>query len=1036
MRRETRARLCYTCCRAYSRVPALPWPRRVFDPASRGFYFFNEDTQESTWETPPGFIEEHLSLSLLSMIRLQAAIRRYIAKKRVERERGYVYGAAAPRTDDYTAGAAEAGGADQFDATASTAAYTGARPKTLKTTGSSYSGLDKQLSPLNTPAGTIQKHHKRCKICRNNRVYVVCMPCHHMSACDSCFASERDDRTGEFTCPKCMGVVEYQLTEADYELRAANLLNHDEWAAILEASWYIQTYDEWDCYQDSTSLAYFYMNRETRVCQWESPFDEVWSPDEQIEHKDKHKHDQYAYEGLDDEHGETAWVPPDIEIAKGAARAATYSAGLASIWATTPADLAMLGVGITLYFRLLKYLASVMIVMTLVALPLMILFSEGSRIPADAPDPLRFSSLSLGNLGSDDEAFTVSTNFNSSSLFTGTNETYATILGRSFTTVGTSYFIAFTDFVNACIFLLFLLWLHRRMEDVIHTSGRKAVKTSDFAVFVRGLPRDATEEGVKEHFDGLFRLDKPDQHWLDSDDEDEEEEAGVDDSVPVMESGPKIMKPFVSRRHMLVYTGQKHVRRTPGSPIGGNSYVDFDAKDLRRVEDVGHIHDPKYVGSWCAEVTIVHPIAESIRKYLDIQRLTSRLRQARAKIKLYSDSTPHPDGPNAEKKAEAEATATRLGFEMNQVRAKLLEREGEAHDECYAAFVVFNQEESYLRAIRAYERSGNWFWRFFQHERLRYQGEQRLNVQRATDPSDILWENMETTSCQGRMRRAATFFATLLVMVLSFALILSAQIARQRFTDQVPNLSLCKAALPTAFIGSYENASKFDTGALRMTRPGQMLAGEADRACQAFGVDRVHLTYEGIGVEFDYAACEGAYNVAAALRSAEQGGYAEAIKDPGCPDRRRDVQCPCFDPGASAFCDTLPCHDESLVIPEERECEQFVASTVVGCYCLQAFSDYVEELGAISGASEFTDKEDAVCGDWAGAYALAQSLTLVAAGAVSVTNAVLKIVMHILVRYEHHKTISSMSTALFQKIFLAQFIKYVGSLQLIECSAS
>lgn len=38
------------------------------------------------------------------------------------------------------------------------------------------------------------------------------------------------------------------------------------------------------------------------------------------------------------------------------------------------------------------------------------------------------------------------------------------------------------------------------------------ITASDYAVFVQGLPRDATEEEILEHFNQLYDLRKPD--WV------------------------------------------------------------------------------------------------------------------------------------------------------------------------------------------------------------------------------------------------------------------------------------------------------------------------------------------------------------------------------------------------------------------------------------------------------------------------------------------------------------------------------------------
>ena len=64
--------------------------------------------------------------------------------------------------------------------------------------------------------------------------------------------------------------------------------------------------------------------------------------------------------------------------------------------------------------------------------------------------------------------------------------------------------------------------------------------------------------------------------------------------------------------------------------------------------------------------------------------------------------------------------------------------------------------------------------RLFQKTHLRFRGEHKLVVKRATPPSDILWENLETRKSEQRRRRFITFFGTLFVLAISFGVLFMA----------------------------------------------------------------------------------------------------------------------------------------------------------------------------------------------------------------------------------------------------------------------
>ncbi len=58
-----------------------------------------------------------------------------------------------------------------------------------------------------------------------------------------------------------------------------------------------------------------------------------------------------------------------------------------------------LGVGVSLYFTLIKDFAILLFIMSLIAAPMTYVFYLGSRVPSSAPNPLGLAYFSLGNIG-------------------------------------------------------------------------------------------------------------------------------------------------------------------------------------------------------------------------------------------------------------------------------------------------------------------------------------------------------------------------------------------------------------------------------------------------------------------------------------------------------------------------------------------------------------------------------------------------------------------------------------------------------------
>lgn len=63
--------------------------------------------------------------------------------------------------------------------------------------------------------------------------------------------------------------------------------------------------------------------------------------------------------------------------------------------------------------------------------------------------------------------------------------------------------------VYSFVFLLFCLWLIPKLKSIKKELDGDHLSASDFSVFVQGLPSDATQQEVLDHFSDLYALDRP-----------------------------------------------------------------------------------------------------------------------------------------------------------------------------------------------------------------------------------------------------------------------------------------------------------------------------------------------------------------------------------------------------------------------------------------------------------------------------------------------------------------------------------------------
>lgn len=85
---------------------------------------------------------------------------------------------------------------------------------------------------------------------------------------------------------------------------------------------------------------------------------------------------------------------------------------------------------------------------------------------------------------------------------------YSTLCVSVFSRV--SVFISASDAVCVLIFLVIAMHIHDRIEAVSREVDGSNVKSSDYSVLVRGLPKDASEREILEHFQRLYDVGKED----------------------------------------------------------------------------------------------------------------------------------------------------------------------------------------------------------------------------------------------------------------------------------------------------------------------------------------------------------------------------------------------------------------------------------------------------------------------------------------------------------------------------------------------
>ncbi|KAF0683855.1 Aste57867_24130 [Aphanomyces stellatus] len=622
-----------------------------------------------------------------------------------------------------------------------------------------------------------------------------------------------------------------------------------------------------------------------------------------------------------------------ISLAKKKAMAERLGAGK-SFMKTTMQDISDLGTGIHLYFIFTKYMGVCFLVMSLLALPALIMNVTGHGFETDMIDPMRFCTLSIANLG----------------VNSTMNATTQWCLDNPFTQDPNyvSYITTAFDILFSLAFVGFIAFFNMQIRTAVHDQGDN-VTPAKYAIFVRGLPPSATPEQILAHFNALYDPTKP-----------------------------RTIFPMYLGCWGKPYTAKTRAYLTHGGHLS------------KPVADVEYAHgDEMYLGKWVASVHITHNSGGLLRTFLAMEDLTAKAAELADILTTYKGRTPKKGDEQAIPRLEKQHKKIQDRLVKKTAKMKQLRKQqataggGAALHDCNGAFVVFNCVESQRRCIHDYRNSTKMLGHHFQPKALRFQGLHRLIVVPAPEPSDVIWENLEVSARERRLRRYFTNFIAFLLLLLSCGIISIAQSEQQQFAkQQIQNF--CSEAVPAIFAGSYDaianNTWYFEWN--KFPDPG---------VCD----DRAFFLSYTNGMNASLPSVTNAH----ACRS------------------------PCLStlPSLDQTCHTLPCFKPNLATLRSRTCATYEASDVLQCYCEPRLKNAIKLYGIIDGPKKMY-KTEVPCQAYLTAYLEKNGAIVLAASVVIVVNLFLQTVLRAFGDFERHISESDFASTLVIKLFFAQML--------------
>ena len=240
---------------------------------------------------------------------------------------------------------------------------------------------------------------------------------------------------------------------------------------------------------------------------------------------------------------------------------------------------------------------------------------------------------------------------------------------------------------------------------------------------------------------------------------------------------------------------------------------------------------------------------------------------------------------------------------------------------------MFNHEESTRKCLADYSKYRSWPVNRYQPAALRFRGTHVLTVNRADNPSDCYWENLDTSACERKTRVVLVWMISLVLVMLGATVVLAGSKYNIQFKELQPDMSKCQRDLPANYLGI--SVYEWPTDATPVW-PVRNVSADAGCPVDADGNRQYHLD------------------------------YAKSVRPPATEDPRH-MRCidPCVNMATTDMCNTTACYIAEL--QNSVDCDEFPRTTVAGCYCAEKLRVFVETHGLLTGASLMWDAEGSLC---------------------------------------------------------------------------
>ena len=735
-------------------------------------------------------------------------------------------------------------------------------------------------------------------------------------------------------------------------------------------------------------------------------------------------------EMLGEDFEEHPYMQPSKEFAIEYSSSMIFEQGLHPFCHLT--NFSSLGIGIQGYFVMLRFLIGMFCILSILVSPLIVMYSQGEGL-GKLSSSFGFGQYTLGNIQKTIE---------------GNAVPMAVVWGEAVPLVpNAAEYISWTVFTAAMVFFIGWTGFSIYIQKMSSQEDSAVTAMDDYTVVVWNLPPDACKAEIAVHFSNLYNL----QH---------------DDFMERLAPG----KPGTGGTGGT--DGQMGQHDTNGALPNPLFYP---------TTHTGNLQKDTYKGMWISDLSVGHPNGHLIRSFNEHSDLNTSLRIQRALFKKHRAIKEGGIEPNEKLCQQAWLNVCKIETDLNNLSALHKTNKcnnGASPEDVVNAYVTFNNQESFRRCYEDYANTRRhpccrMWWKKIPLPLL-FNGEESLVVDRAPDPSDILWENLEKTDSEIFKQQIRTKAVTVVLLVMNFGIVFTAFYYANEFSSLINNDVFCNEVLPSIHYtlpinSTLASFSSFGTNkfAPKLSRVG-LDSGEIqakDLKCRDIDSALFQSTgnaktngesyYYDVRYTKNWTSNNGT-DVGVGVVLAPPVYNVSACQENWCNTVQQQQKCPCIEV-SETISKSNSFKSCTWVNPSKPTTATTASSGVAAlkemkwngrdvqnCYCSGQLGTYMAKGGSLTdfilkerakveggssssgggGDGDGGDGHDGggFCSRFAYLFALSRGLMIMSVSMVSLLNVILEEVVKVVATWEHSHTLSAQAAAIMSKVFIGIYL--------------